>query len=1613
MQNNSDIFDPTKKDNLNKMENSNSDIFDPNVKTETLSDNLFNNLEEREHEIDFTNQDYLTGKEDPLRQDLDEIRAYRQSNFDKTMTGVGRVGVKVLAEVAKMPGMIGGLVAAIATPFGDDPAVETIFDNAWIRTIEDANQYINNEALPVYVKNSVKNGSLMDNLTSIDFWATEGADGVGYIASMFVPGAALKSLGLGKIMMNSVTKGANSMYKSAEAAQNALKTIKATDKGMDVFNATVANTFFEAGAESGGAMRAFENKKENFINKQLEKGLTEEEAEKLFTENKADLGRNIFWSNVAILVGPNAISNKILFGAKGGSKVASQYLDDAGKFIKDPKSLLTKGRIEEYAGEFGKGFAREGFWEEAMQSSVEHKFMDKAEGKETGLLDSYLHTLTSVEGQKAIALGGILGGPMNVYSQISNNKATKKRKAELAPHMESMINLYTMGTDKLYTVDENGKREINDKYVTEYGNEVKKLEALDKVFDEMNAIKEANDGVLPAPQKARLKVAQNDFTSSFLMPFITNGEMGVEILEKALSQNEDIIDKVNASNEVTGENQTKKSVVTNIVEQAKSMQKDYEKSSEYLKYFNPIKGEDTEKVSAFYNQMNAFETFTKQRKRFLESNKIEVENEVTLQELELLKEYALQTEQSTKGYNKFKDDVGLSLTLEEFNAKNLGYGTSEEFLNFANKKNKGNNIYGNKLREQSDISNSIIQQNAILDMLYDPTQLQNLFDLKVEQDIEAEKTIKEETVKKQEEEVTKKEDSEKEIIKKDNKEKKTQERKKVRSKKVNLVKQVDNNNALFDILTTKLSKTSEDLILEPLTQELIDIIVMSNPELKDLNISNQIKYNKANESTLVVEILNENYKSIVELEVSRKEVPKESNPNPKTNPTVTTNDQQEEVDNVEEENSNLKEINEEEKILLKEALDIKDYRDEKFKETSIIDDTDFIVLYDVKAGEESNSFSKKVSTIKDKTYTGLVSKIKAKYQADRDALNKTNEGERSAGVKELISVYSGGKLFFPINASGLEVSESFSANKVTLEQAKAAIPGLNGKIRNWFQRGVNYLQTKKNKSSSSSQQPGNEFTNSDNISTGGTINEGTSNDINRLPENTVNRSSESHAKLVDSKGNLSADPLFFQYSEEQRDKKGEEVTFELGNGQTNDRANEALFLFRDVLDNNGTLTEEEIDSLVQFLPIKVNVANGGFSHLSFANEELGIEVFAAAATIKRNVIMQMLEGKKPKSIIMFQKPGRIQMDRVDGKPAANKIFDENGKSNLFGVESIDKVEVLFSDSIGVLKNSSNKTTESFGTVKNAGQIYISVPMANGRKMPLKLNQRRINNIEAELLYKIVEVMIGSSIKLTYKDSLDMLIKNSIFTELELEYINTELKALDKNTKNTTIIDLVNNLVYEGQSDKNAFSIEGSSLRMQDELISSENFKDAKPRIIEWLTTEKNRQINKKASNTVAYKKHLFNSILSTDSKLGQAMFQDSTAIYIDPNLGIDPLQVKANKKKKAKSDLKEKIEKTPIKILKENKKSKKETLEDDANQISAEEKIFLDNLENQITMAENDKEAKETKDKAEKLEDVIKPVVKVKSNSRNKSKFVNIVSKVNKINKEDEQKDDLDPGCNK
>jgi len=155
--------------------------------------------------------------ENDISGSVNEYRAQNQSWISKVPAGTARILTKGISEILKMPGVIGGIVAS---PFADEnEGFETAFNNEWVKSVNKLNEDFNSELLPVYVKKAVQEGNLLDNISSVDFWATEGADGIGYIVSMLAPGAALKSLNVGEKLLGATAfltyTGSNSELKSS------------------------------------------------------------------------------------------------------------------------------------------------------------------------------------------------------------------------------------------------------------------------------------------------------------------------------------------------------------------------------------------------------------------------------------------------------------------------------------------------------------------------------------------------------------------------------------------------------------------------------------------------------------------------------------------------------------------------------------------------------------------------------------------------------------------------------------------------------------------------------------------------------------------------------------------------------------------------------------------------------------------------------------------------------------------------------------------------------------------------------------------------------------------------------------------------------------------------------------------------------------------------------------------------------------------------------------------------------------------------------------------------------------------------------------------------------
>jgi len=661
---------------------------------------------------------------------INENRAQSQSNLAKIGAGIGRIGTKAVTEILKMPGVVGGILAA---PFAEEgEGWDTAFNNQWIKSLSQLNENINTELLPVYVKKAVSEGNLMDNITSIDFWATEGADGIGFIASMFAPGAALKSLNLGEKVLGTTAKGLSMINGESKlaGAVNTLESLGITANNIDLGAMTMANTLFESGSEAGSAMDSFQKD----IDRRLASGEIDQTQYEELQIQKARLGRDIFVSNLAILLVPNAIQTKMIWGKGVGSQL-----------VKDTPSLMSKisNRTKNILG----ATASEGFLEEGTQSTVETMFTDKAnKGQLTNnmlkdfnipeLVSSYIDTLNTTDGQKAIFLGGFLGSGVSAYQGAKSDIATRKQTQDVLSLAEEKVGSFNrINETDTYKRDQNGdiiyknnQPQYDPVKVRDVAKALNYTEQQSQLFDQ--AIQEGNEQVI--------QTLKNEAINQLITPFINKGELGIQ----ALSQ---YLDETLKTEEIVN-NEDAKTLKTKIIEQATYMQdqlntyKDFSKS--LINLDNPnATPQDTidyyNMLGDLYINLKGSEYFQKGELKKLNIQKSKLLKDLGSNELtrELNENFIEGVSEEIYKFKKTDTDPRVKLINNQIESIEKEISEIEEIINGTiwndedvNKQFAEHIKDNNKLREQASLENEAIVNKAteIITNATTVDELQNL-----------------------------------------------------------------------------------------------------------------------------------------------------------------------------------------------------------------------------------------------------------------------------------------------------------------------------------------------------------------------------------------------------------------------------------------------------------------------------------------------------------------------------------------------------------------------------------------------------------------------------------------------------------------------------------------------------------------------------------------------------------------------------------------------------------------------------------------------------------------------------------------------------------------------
>lgn len=406
-------------------------------------------------------------------QDLDAMRAGSQGGLELLGKGIGNFLTTGLGEIAKMPGYLMGLGDATAEAMQTGEFnVEKAVNNIWIDTVNEFQEEIKNNNLQIYKPEEAEE-SLLGAIKSPEFWASDFADGLGFFASMIVPGAALSKVGTGARVAKFLGAGTANPSKLLKMLGGTGNTAAKIDVGLS----TAVNTLFESAAEAGNFRDNLLKDYQRFLGEDGlytlpdNSKLTQDEVDKIVGSTTA----NVYNSNLALLVGPNFIVNNSLFGKMQNKNWFKKYATKAreqtpstsraGKFAdlfkrkttqvtgreavdaieENLGKNLTKGQMVKNASkQLVGGATSEGLVEEGGQMAVENYFSEQAKAGSTGvemhgLVDAYLEMLSSAEGQQGMFIGALLGGGTQAATINKNEIKERQRKLGLTESIKKGI----------------------------------------------------------------------------------------------------------------------------------------------------------------------------------------------------------------------------------------------------------------------------------------------------------------------------------------------------------------------------------------------------------------------------------------------------------------------------------------------------------------------------------------------------------------------------------------------------------------------------------------------------------------------------------------------------------------------------------------------------------------------------------------------------------------------------------------------------------------------------------------------------------------------------------------------------------------------------------------------------------------------------------------------------------------------------------------------------------------------------------------------------------------------------------------------------------------------
>lgn len=610
--------------------------------------------------------DYLTGWESEQGpRDIYELKAQTQTGWDKAGKGVTRMLTETAINILQIPGYAGGAIAAAFNEIFSDGegSMDIMMNNWWTDALEGAKEHFTNEIAPVYVKRAVRDGNLWANITSVDFWATEGASGLAFLLSAFAPGAAIRGFGVGIKLANALGKSKKLIdgIKVLEKADKISKTIGLgnLENAITIVGATISNTLYEAAVEADGAKIAYEQ----LLVSKLESGEISEKQYLSLIANGSQQAAKVFKDNLAILLLPNLFMSKILFGKAIPGKQLNRFKVSGGKITAElEKEIGRKGKAIALGKTVGKAIASEAFLEEGGQMASEKYHSEQYISKMVGqggksMAETYFEMLGTTEGQKAMFLGGLFGSGAVMIGNIRQKGANIKQHEKLAEIMTNGVNFFEAGIDGIHKKDkegniiyESGEAVIDKQKIADLGENLDYIKSVELEKEKYEVLAEMG---IPGAQE-KVELLNQNIINNMLFSFIHAGEEGTALLKNYLENSEGLKTLVKTQNANKSIKKTEKETINALVNEAEALRKDYEWYSKYGEFKNELwtNKKDDPYYIKYSNLIKNKYAASKSTSRFLVTKTKELEDalaEVTNDALERYKKRKIQKDDYVPG----------------------------------------------------------------------------------------------------------------------------------------------------------------------------------------------------------------------------------------------------------------------------------------------------------------------------------------------------------------------------------------------------------------------------------------------------------------------------------------------------------------------------------------------------------------------------------------------------------------------------------------------------------------------------------------------------------------------------------------------------------------------------------------------------------------------------------------------------------------------------------------------------------------------------------------------------------------------------------------------------